>query len=443
MHDDMSTAQLPRRDFGLLFTVLLVVAAGNTALQSVLPAIGRAIHIPDMLIAVIFSFSALLWTLSAPFWARQSDIRGRKQLMQLGMAGFAVSMLLCAFVILGGLKGVLVPVVTFALFAAARGLFGIFGSASNPAAQAYVASRTSEAQRTNGLATLSSAFGLGTILGPAVAPLFILPWLDFSGPLFAFAIISFGVLLAISRYLPNDTPEQRHGIGAAASMPSLGTTNLGANVTAAERGRGKRLSWRDPRIRPFMIYGFCAGSAQAATGQALGFFIIDRLSQSPAEAQPLISVTFMAGAAATLLAQWGLIRMLNMTPGTLMRWGVALASIGTLGIALAPTFHALVVAYALSCLGYGFARPGFTAGASLMVGDADQGSVAGAITAVNGSCFILAPAIGIGLYELNPPVPYLLASLGLALLFAYAWRNPILHRNWEVATAEPGSDNIH
>lgn len=438
-----STTQLPRRDFGLLFTVLLVVAAGNTALQSVLPAIGRALQIPDMLIAVIFSFSAVLWTVSAPFWARQSDIRGRKQLMQVGMAGFAVSTLLCAVVILAGLKGLIVPVVTFALFAVARSLFGIFGSASNPAAQAYVASRTSEADRTTGLATLSSAFGLGTILGPAVAPLFILPWIGFSGPLFAFAILSFIVFVAISRMLPNDNPETRGGTGAAASMPSAGSTNIGAHVTAADRGRGKRLSWRDPRIRPFMIYGFFIGSIQAATGQALGFFIIDRLSQSPAEAQPLISITFMAGAAATLLAQWGLIRMLHLTPGTLMRWGAALVAAGVLGIALAPSFHSVVLAYALASLGFGFARPGFTAGASLMVGDGEQGSVAGAITAVNGSCFIFAPAIGIGLYELNPPIPYLLGAAGAAALFAYAWFNRTLHRNWEVATAEHGPDNIH
>ena len=437
------SASLPRRDFGLLFTVLLVVAAGNTALQSVLPAIGRAIEIPDMLIAIIFSFSALLWTLSAPFWARQSDMRGRKRLMQVGMGGFAASTLLCAFVILGGLKGVLVPIATFALFAAARSLFGIFGSASNPAAQAYVASRTNEAQRTNGLATLSSAFGLGTILGPAVAPLFILPWVEFSGPLFAFALISFATLFAITKFLPDDAPGQRGGTGAAASMPTIGGANTGAHVTAANRGRGKRLSWRDPRIKPFMIYGFAIGSIQAATGQALGFFIIDRLSQSPAEAQPLISITFMAGAAATLLAQWGLIRMLHLTPGTLMRWGAALAAIGTLGIALAPSFHSLVIAYALASLGYGFARPGFTAGASLMVGDGDQGSVAGAITAVNGACFIFAPAIGIGLYELNPPVPYVLGAIGLAMLLAYAWLNRTLHRNWEVATAEHGTDNIH
>ena len=80
-------------------------------------------------------------------------------------------MLGCGIVIYAGLQGLLVPIATFALFASLRSLFGIFGSASNPAAQAYVAARTSEAERTNALSTLSSAFGLGTILGPAVAPL--------------------------------------------------------------------------------------------------------------------------------------------------------------------------------------------------------------------------------------------------------------------------------
>ena len=166
---------LPRREVAVLFAVLLTVAAGNTALQTVLPAIARVIHIPDMLVAIIFSFSALLWTFTAPYWARQSDIRGRRRLMEVGVIGFGVSMLGCGIVIYAGLQGLLVPVATFALFAGLRSLFGIFGSASNPAAQAYVAARTSEAERTNALSTLSSAFGLGTIIGPAVAPVAAVP----------------------------------------------------------------------------------------------------------------------------------------------------------------------------------------------------------------------------------------------------------------------------
>jgi len=417
---------LPRRDFGIVFAVLLVTAAGNTALQSVLPAIGREIRMPDLLIALIFSLSAAIWTVSAPFWARQSDRRGRKALMQVGVAGFGVSMLLCAAIIYAGLNGLLAAAATFILFAAARCIFGIFGSAANPAAQAYVAGRTSEAERTNALATLSSAFGLGTILGPAVAPFFVVPVLGLSGPLFAFALVAIVILVAARSFLPDDDPAHRSGTGAVAAMPTIGGAPTGAHVTAAVAGRQPRLSWRDPRIKPFMIYGFVSGSIQAATGQALGFLIIDRMTTSPVEAQHFIGIALMAGAAATLLAQWGLIRMLHMTPSALMGWGTALAALGTAGIALADSYHGIVVSFALTSLGYGFARPGFTAGSSLAVREEEQGAVAGAVTSVNGSCFIFAPAIGIGLYELSNPLPYALGALGLALLWLYALRSPAL-----------------
>jgi MFS family permease len=432
---------LPRSHFGLVFAALLVTAAGNTALQSVLPVIGREIRIPDMAIAVIFSLSALFWTFSAPFWARQSDMRGRRRLMQLGVAGFGVSMLLCAAVILAGLKGLLAPLMTFALFTLARSLFGVFGSAANPAAQAYVAGRTTPAERTGALAILASAFGMGTILGPAIAPIFILPGVGLAGPMFAFALIALAVVIALQRGLPDDSPEAggegREGRGAEASMPSIGGMSTGANAVNAEEttatGTRERMKVGDPRIRPFMIFGFAAGSLQAATGQAIGFFIIDRMAPgmglTGAAATQLISIAFMAGAGATLLAQWGIIRLLKLSPSQLMRWGTLLAAAGTAGIAFAPTFHAMVLAFAIACAGFGFARPGFTAGSSLAVGRHEQGGVAGAVTAVNGACFILAPAIGIGLYELVPELPYWLAAAGLLALAGYAWANPLLRHS--------------
>lgn len=441
------TPAIPRRDFALLFIVLLVVAAGNTALQSVLPAIARVIHIPDMLVAIIFSFSALLWTFSAPYWARQSDRRGRKRLMLIGVAGFGVSMLGCAFVILAGLRGLLIPVITFALFAGLRSLFGIFGSAANPASQAYVAARTSEHERTNALATLSSAFGLGTILGPAVAPFFVIGMLGLAGPLFAFAAIALVVLVTVRQLLPDDDPTHTQlpdadGVhhGALSSMPTIGGSSTGASAVAADIGRRKSLSWRDRRVFPVMAFGFAMGSIQAATGQALGFLIIDRLGGDATLAQKYIGTALMAGAVATLFAQWGLIRMLRMTPGTLMRWGAALAAIGTLGIALSTDYHGIVVAFALTSLGYGFARPGFTAGASLLVGPEEQGAVAGAVTSVNGSCFVLAPAAGIWLYGQGPSLPYWIGAGLLVAVFVYALVNPVMKRNWDAITAEAVDD---
>ncbi|WP_156256217.1 MFS transporter [Sandarakinorhabdus oryzae] len=429
----LAAASLPRKEFAVLFAVLLTVAAGNTALQTVLPAIARVIHIPDMLVAVIFSFSALLWTFSAPYWARQSDMRGRRRLMLVGTLGFMVSMTGCGIAIYAGLKGWLVPVATFALFASLRSLFGIFGSASNPAAQAYVAARTDEQDRTAALSSLSSAFGLGTIIGPAVAPLFIIAPLGLSGPMFAFAVIAALVMLAVARVLPDDDPTHRQGqpqlgSGAPSSEPSVAGATTGASVKAAAAGRPKRLSVKDSRILPFMIFGFVSGSIQAATGQALGFLVIDTLGGTALDSQQEIAVIFMAGAFATLLAQWGLIPQLRLTPPALMRWGTLIAAAGTAGIALSGSLHGLVLAFALMSLGYGLARPGFTAGASLAVSRSEQGGVAGAVTSVNGSCFIFAPAVGIGLYQFGHTLTYWLGAVGLLCLAVYAFTKPELSR---------------
>ena len=61
---------LPRRSFAIIFAVSAATAMGNTGLISVMPAIARQIGIPDVLAASVFSFSALLWAITSPFWAR-------------------------------------------------------------------------------------------------------------------------------------------------------------------------------------------------------------------------------------------------------------------------------------------------------------------------------------------------------------------------------------
>ena len=85
------TATLPRARVALLFTVMLVTAAGNTAMQSVMPSIGTALQVEDFWISLAYTWSALLWMLCAPFWARRSDRRGRKAMMALGLMGFISS----------------------------------------------------------------------------------------------------------------------------------------------------------------------------------------------------------------------------------------------------------------------------------------------------------------------------------------------------------------
>ncbi len=412
----VAATALSTPNFLLLYAAMLVAAAGNTALQSVMPAIGREIGIADFWVAIAYTWSALLWVLMAPYWAEKSDRHGRKALTLMGLAGFIVSMLLCGLALVAGLHGAIGGVLTFVLFAIFRAIYGGFGCATPSATQAYLASRTRRSGRVAALSALSSSFGLGTIIGPALAPLFVLPFIGLPGPLFAFSAIGLIVAAAIWAWLPDDRLGRKTGRGAAMSYPSLATTPTGASVVAATSPRQKRLKWNDPRIRRWIIAGVAAGHAQAATLTCLGFFIIDRLALEPQGSEGPISIVMMAGASATLAAQWGLIPRINASPRRLILWGALIAAAGLTGTMLANDLYGITVGFALASTGFGLTRPGFTGGASLAVPLAEQGAVAGVITAANGISFVAAPAIGMALYAIDPRIPFAASALLLVAL---------------------------
>ncbi len=408
----------------LLYAAMLVAAAGNTALQSVMPAIGREIGIPDFWVAIAYTWSAVLWVLLAPFWAEKSDRHGRKALTLVGLGGFIVSSLLCGIVLHAGLSGAIGGALTFALFGIFRAIYGALGSATPSATQAYLAARTRRSGRVAALTVLASSFGLGTILGPGVAPLFVLPVVGLSGPLFAFAVIAVLVFAAILLWLPNDRFARRTGRGAAMSYPSIATPPTGASVLAATsrtRPRG-RIRWNDPRIRSWVIAGVTSGHAQAASLTCTGFFIIDRLQLEPLGSEGAIAIVMMAGASATLGAQWGLIPRLGIGPRALIVGGALIAAVGLIGTMLARDLYGITIGFAVASLGFGMTRPGFTAGASLAVPLAEQGAVAGVITAANGISWIAAPALGMAIYLIDPNLPFAASALVLVALALWAKR---------------------
>ena len=415
-HSRVAGSALTRKHFLLLYAAMLVAAAGNTALQSVMPAIGREIGISDFWVTVSYTWSAVLWVTLAPYWARLSDRHGRKNLTLVGVGGFIASMTLCGIVLYAGLEGLLAGGLTFAAFAVARSLYGSLGCATPSATQAYLASKTRRSARVEALSTLSSSFSLGTIIGPALAPLFVLPLVGLSGPLFAFALIASGVFVAILVGLPDDTKPRhgrRAGHGAAMSYPSLASSPTGASVIAATSPKVTKLRWNDRRIRGWIVAGVIAGHAQAATLSCLGFFVIDRLGLRPHGSEQSIAIVMMAGAAATLAAQWALIPRLGWPPRRMIVWGAWIAAIGLVVTMFADDLYAMVLGFGLASLGFGFTRPGFTGGASLAVPLGEQGGVAGVVTAANGSSFIFAPGIGILLYGIDPHWPF---GIGAALL---------------------------
>ncbi|WP_292067274.1 MFS transporter [Brevundimonas sp. UBA7664] len=392
--------------FAILFSVSLIAAAGNMALQSVLPAIGREFRLSDTLVAGAFAISALMWTIASPFWARLSDRLGRKRVILIGLSGFVLSMSGFGLAATSGLEQWLGAGLAFTLMAVARTIYGVFGSAAPIASQAYVADRTTPEQRTQAMSLLASAQGLGTVIGPALAPFFVLPLVGLAGPMYAFALFGAVVLFVVWRKLPS---------GEVVRIPSR----------SGRHDAGKGL-WKDPRVRDYLLYGLLVTGAQAVNISVLGFHIIDELAVTgiaARDAQPFIGIAMLAGAAATLMVQWGLIPLLKLQPADLMRWGAGLALVGNLMSIASPGYYGVVVGYAVVSMGIGFARPGFTAGSSLSVGPHEQGAIAGLMMSLAGLSFLGPPVIGVALYELAEPAPFIANALMLAAATALCLLN--------------------
>ena len=435
----MTLPKVTDRDFGLMFLVMLTIAAGNTALQSILPALGRSLKVADSGVAAAFSVSALLWVIAAPYWAKRSDRHGRRAMILLGMVGFAVSLGLCGLFLMAGINGWISGTAAFLLFIGGRLIYGTFGSAAPPAVQALVAGRTTRDERTKALTLLGSAFGLGTILGPAIAPYLILGWIGhvhvgLAGPAFIFSVFGVAMVVAIYRVLPDDRDQPIDHVAAVNAYPSIAGQSSGASITVATSRDTEHVAFGDPRIRNWMIAGLVMGHAQAMTGQAIGFLVIDRLGLAPVDALQPTGLVLIMGAGAALLAQWGIIPLLNLNPRRLILIGLVTAAVGTVLTGMATSLYGIAVSFALASLGFGFTRPGFTAGASLAVGPEGQGSVAGKVTSVNGAAFVLGPSIGVGLYEVYKPLPYLIAGFALLVMFAVAWYR--LHDNGAAPASE-------
>ena len=90
----------------------------------------------------------------------------------------------------------------------------------------------------------------------------MLPGVGVAGPMFAFAVIAAVMIVVVLRYLP-EGPVAPPVVSEPAPIDP-------------ETPRPSLL--RDPRLTPFLVYGFLVAAAQTAQGQTLGFLIIDLLT---------------------------------------------------------------------------------------------------------------------------------------------------------------------
>ncbi len=386
------------RALRLLFVSLVCIGIGQSMLFSILPPAARQIGISPFQVSTIFATSATLWVFISPWWGRRSDLHGRRPIMMIGLFGYALSMFALAVVIESGLRGWLTAMWIYPLLIVARCQFAIFGSGTGPAAQAYVADRTSRHDRTAGVALVSAAMGVGETLGPGVGAL--LATIDLLAPMYLSAALAVLSGLALRRWLPEERP-----------------------VVHADMAPSRRLSPLDPRVVPFVLVSAAVQATRATTVITFAFFLQDTLGLTPERTVQLSGIGFVVLAIASLFAQLLIVQRFKPTARRMLRVGLPLSVAAYVLLAVGHGLPAYLVALLLLGVGLGLIRPGSAAGASLSVDASEQGAVAGLVNGVAVIGNVVGPMIGTTLYAMNPIGPYAMNATVMAAAWALLYAN--------------------
>jgi len=292
--------------------------------------------------------------------------------------------------------------VAYPLMIAARSLYGIFGSGASPASQAYVADRTTRAERTRGVAALGAAFGLGTTIGPGIGAMFVPLDLGLLAPFYFTALVAFASAAAIWFFLPERSAPRVH------------------------IERRYKLHWHDRRIWPFIVFGLGISTAGAVPIQTVGYLFIDELHLKLVDAPQYTMIGLVASSLAALFAQLVIVQRFNMSGRALIRWGSVITIASFVLFIVGRQFGPLVMALIISGLGFGMVRPGYAAAASLADDPHEQGAIAGLTGATSGAGFIFGPLIATGLYRISPQAPYIFGAVLTTIMYIYALFSPHL-----------------
>ena len=122
---------------------LFSVGLGQSFVFVIVPPLARDLGMTEIQISLVFAFSAIAWALTSASWGRASDRYGRRNIAMLGLIGYAASLVTMITPLFLVEKNIIDIVFLFPLLIFGRLLNGLLGSATRPAAFAYVADNSS------------------------------------------------------------------------------------------------------------------------------------------------------------------------------------------------------------------------------------------------------------------------------------------------------------
>ena len=386
---------MQRRILGILFAVLFIVMLGFSILFPVEPYYAQSFGVSSGVWGWLMASYSLAQFIFSPMWGRISDRVGRKPIMMVGLAGYALSMTLMGL-------ATSVPW----LFVA-RILAGMLSSATLPTAMAVIADSTSEEERAKGMGILGAAFGLGVIFGPFTGG--VLGAVRITLPFFVSAGLAALTFLFVFLALPESLHmRQKSETGRAA-------------------GKSRWAAFNRETVGLYLM-AFVVTFSLAGLETSFPFLANGRLGLNERSVGYVYAIMGFCAA----LVQGGLVGRLKKVLGEerMIPLGLVVSALGMAGIAISTTPVMATVAISVFGAGNGLIRP---ANASLISQRAKvgHGLAIGLLDSMDSLGRILGPIAGGFLYAYKDSLPFvsgatlnMLAFLSFLILIPTVLRRP-------------------
>lgn len=392
--------KVPKIQLLVLFLSMFIFTLGFGIVIPVVPYFVSSLHgtvFDATLMMSIFSGMELIF---APVWGKVSDRYGRKPVLVIGLAGFALSFAL------SGLSTSLWMLYATQIFA------GILAGGIFPAVMAFIADVTKPEERAGLMGLMGAANGLGMIFGPGLASVFTI-W-GITAPYFAAAGLgAITVVISLLWMKESRIPGTVQSTEKKASIWSVfGTTLLG-----------------------FFILMLFVSLMLASVEGTFGYFIKDFFHMEGQNASPVPSIlgtlmltgTNVMGISFTVMGILGVLTQAGLVGKVVAKLGevktialgLVIMAAGCGMIFFISGLFSLIIAACMIMIAISLAMPAINTAVSNRTDEENQGVMMGLLGSFNSCGRVLGPLAGGMVYSINIMLPYII-SAALAMVGAIA-----------------------
>ena len=364
------------------------------------PPLARDLGLSVVETSTIFSISAVAWAITSASWGRASDRYGRRNIAVIGLVGYSVSIIALITPLFLVEQKIVDLVYLLPLLILGRLINGLVGSATRPAAFAYMADISKRSKRTKKFARLESSFLIGTIMGPMIGGFLFL--YSKSLPFYVFAFCGF--IAAIGIYI---------------SFPKKIISKETVKKVASN------LSYKDKSVWPFLFIAALSSLCQASLLQSIGFFVTDIFSNEK-DLPLVISLIFVVLSISTVVSQYIFTDLTPLSNNKLLIYGTFLITISYIMAALASSIALFYLAMMINGFGAGMFRPANASSLSLAQTPANQGKAAGYLGSVLPVGHVLTPIVAMPIYQIGPEYLYFFSAALCFVCLLFIIGHPLL-----------------